>query len=115
MNESTKQAFTVAVEAIKQLITLATGVLALTVTFREKIVPGDAHGFYWLFLVGLVCQLLSICAGIVALYGVVNTMENADEEFGDPSVLAPEITNPARFQILLFVFGLSFLVAYPFT
>ena len=116
MKETTKQAFSVAIDAVKQLITLSTGVLALTVTFNDKVLGDKPHGPYWLLIVALICHLCSICCGIFALYGVANTMENADEDaLGEPTILTPEIKNPARLQILSFVFGLSFLVMYPLT
>jgi hypothetical protein len=114
MLETTKQAFGVAGETVKQLITLSTSVLALTVTFKANILPVQgSHSFHWILIIALICHLVSICSGILALYGIVNEMEDADEErLGEPTVRAIKITKPAKYQILSFVLGLSILVTY---
>ena len=55
MQEKTKQTFSAALEAVKQLLTLSTGVLALTVTFKEKVLPHESAGSHWLLVIALIC------------------------------------------------------------
>ena len=112
MRDTTQQSFASASEAIKQLITLGTAILTLTIAFKDKIVPSTSSTLFPLIVLGLLCHLLSICGGILALYGITNILAAADPDLGDPSVLSPEIRRPARFQIALFVLGLSFLFVY---
>jgi len=113
MNDTTKQAFSALLDGVKQLIALSTGVLTLVIAFKDKTAPVEVGDYRWLLIIGLFMQLASICAGVLAIYGVVTVTEKADvERFGQPAVFSPEILAPTKVQVYSFVIGLAFLFVY---
>lgn len=112
MQEHTKQKFAFTQEAVKQLITLSTAIIGVTVTFKDKILPSSAADAAWLLVLALCAFVFSAFKGIRTLYGVARVLEDvkADEE---PSIVwTPMIRDPATEQIRGFVTGLGLLVAY---
>jgi hypothetical protein len=109
VDEQTKAAFASASDTSKQLITLATGVLALEITFaKDVILKLDATAKY---LVGAswILLLLSVTAGVWTLLALTGTL-------GQGTALKPKaisgsnIRIPAILQILLFLGGLLLTV-----
>src|SRR5262245_10756066 len=110
MNEFAKQAFAAAVDSIRQVLTLSTGVIALVVTFHDKVLGTYDGGRKTVMIIALVAYLVSIVAGILALYAVTNALEDAgDANAANPSVKQPSIRNPTRVQFLFFILGVALL------
>jgi hypothetical protein len=109
MDEQTKAAFASASDTSKQLITLATGVLALEITFaKDVILKLDATakcliGVSWILL------LLSVGAGVWTLLALTGSL-------GQGTALTPKAISgsnvriPAILQIFFFLGGLILTV-----
>lgn len=114
MDEQAKAAFASASESSKLLITLATGLLGLEITFAKDIVVTLTHpgrvllGISWaLFLLTVVTGLWTQLALTGSLGG--DTTPTAKAIFGS-NVRIPAIT-----QILFFLAGLGCTVAFGLT
>src|SRR5262245_40732628 len=117
MDEQDKLAFEFARDTTIQLLTLSTGVVALTVTFGAQIVGGTPVHLKWLAVVCWVCLLVSVLFGLLTLMALTGTLEPLEGQ-QRPSIRGANVTRPAVLQIVMFflglVFGLSFAVAAVF-
>ena len=109
MDDQTKTAFASASDTSKQLIALATGLLALEITFaKEVIVRLDAVakcliGTSWVLL------LLSVVAGVWTLLALAGTLGQTTVPTAQ-SIFGRNVRVPAILQILLFLGGLILTV-----
>lgn len=109
MDEQTKAAFASATDTSKQLITLATGVLALEITFAKDVVLKlDATakrliGVSWIFL------LLSVVAGVWTLLALTGSLGQGTD-LTPKAISGSNVRIPAILQILLFLGGLLLTV-----
>ena len=120
MNDRSSAAFESYRDVTKQAVTLATGVLALSVTFVTDVVEDvDAveRGFLlfsWLML------LLSVAGGVLTLMGIsgaLHCIENEDEErckeLGQPvTIYSTNIRPWSILQLGLFAVGLLLLIVF---
>lgn len=97
------QAFTVAQEAIKQEITLATGIFALTLTFLKDFT--SAHADKTLLEIAWGAYLVSVLFGVFALMCLADQLQitSADKE---PTINSNGVKNCALLQALLFIVAL---------
>jgi hypothetical protein len=103
-------------ELVKQLITLATGILAISITFTKDILKGVPRSTRLIKLAWL-GYLLSICFGVwammafsgmiieISLVGITDTTKQ--DKYGS-SVM------PLLAQIVSFIFATSLLIAFGF-
>lgn len=107
MDERTKCAFQFAQESVKQLITLATGVVGLSITFAKDFVKTVPSARY-VALSSWGAFLFSVVFGLWALLALTGTLD------GGPSVplsiRGRNVTIPTTLQILFFVIGLTLTV-----
>lgn len=106
------KSFDFAADAIKQLITVATGVITLAVIFSKEFgVSGRGLAVTaWIFLI------FSVVAGIIALLGLVGQITN-NQDGPDPPTLSAErsiIRPAAAVQVVLFLIGMGVLMAFGF-
>jgi hypothetical protein len=113
MDEQRKKAFDFASEATKQLITLATGVIALTVTFTHDLIVGVPLGATRLLMAAWVLELVSIGCGVWTLLGLTGELEPASaHRAAVPSIRRPNVTVPSVLQISCFVLATALVVAF---
>ena len=111
MDEQTKTAFASAADTSKQLITLATGVIALEMTFIKDVIatPGllarSALALSWIMF------LLSVVAGVWMLLAITGSL-GGSQTLTPQTISNDNIRIPAMIQITLFVFALVFSVAF---
>jgi hypothetical protein len=105
-----EKAFEFAQEVTKQLLSLSTGVIALTVTFLTD-VAGNATANRSLLLAAWILFLVSIAFGILALMAMAGSLSKNREA----SIYDRNIAIPASIQILTFFAGLTVSVIYGFT
>lgn len=98
------KAIEMVVDLAKQLITLATGVLALTMTFLSDIASTSAPTRVWLVVAWLIL-LSSVLAGVGTMMAATGHRATAE----DPDPYAPNLRLLGGSQILLFVIGLGFV------
>lgn len=109
MDENLKKAFDFAQETTKQLITLATGVLALTLTFMKDIAssaPGSARVYVeW----GWGVYIASIVFGVFTMMSLAGNLERPGQVEGSPgqarqpSIYRPNIVLFSILQVVTFV------------
>jgi hypothetical protein len=111
MDEQTKQAFASASDSCKQLVTLATGLLALEITFAKDLV-GELDGLGKLLLgVSWVLLLLAVVAGIWTLLALTGCL-GSETRPTPKSISDVNVRIPAISQILLFLSGLLVTVVF---
>ncbi|MCG8684953.1 MAG: hypothetical protein MI892_08775 [Desulfobacterales bacterium] len=97
--------FQFATETIKQVMTLASAILALTVTFaKENTKPGDLKGSAWL-IASWVLEITSILFGILGLMFLTG---QTTKEY--PDIWIVHITLPVTIQISTFFLAMVSLV-----
>ena len=117
MNEFKKKAFDATIDLVKQLITLATGTLALTAIFIKDIVgliKGEAHYdlcHLWALYTTWICMLFSIYMGILANSAVVSALDKHDES-KEITIYSCNISIPLQLQWFVFLIGIVFLIIF---
>ncbi len=110
MNERRKTAFAFAQDATKQLITLATGVIALTITFfHEFATSAPEESKRWMEWSWAVF-VLSIVAGFWTLNALTGSLEPKTHDEREPSIRGSNVVVPSWIQIVLFLLALGFTV-----
>jgi hypothetical protein len=113
VDEQLKKAFDFAADLAKQLITLATAIITITITFAKDFLPSAATPqikgwamFAWYAF------LLSIVCGVWTLMALTGTL---DQRSGRPSPVSIRGTNvviPASLQIVFFLAGLLLTILF---
>jgi hypothetical protein len=110
MNDRTKAAFTSAADLAKQLLTLGTAVLAVTVTFSKDLIERIPESDRWLLWMAWLLLALSLAGGILALMALTGALGSDRVEDSALNVYTRSIQIPFVLQILLFGGGLAFLI-----
>jgi hypothetical protein len=112
LDERTRLGFEFAKEIATQLITLSTGLLALTITFMKELSAflqaGSRTWLYWAW--GL--QLSSIICGVWTLMALTGALMPSASNGELPPTFGGHVRLPALFQVVLFLFGVASMVAY---
>ena len=110
MDDQTKAAFASASDIAKQLITLASGILALEVTFAKNIMDAklDQNAKY-LLTGSWILFLLSVTAGVWTLLALTGSLGKLGP-LTPSAIYGSNVRIPAFFQILLFLGGLGLSV-----
>ena len=109
-NDRTKAAFDAARDSSKQVLTLTTAVLALSITFIDKIVgldtltPGDRARLQWTWVI----YGLSVLAGVWTLLALTGSTGSKAEA----NINAPNVRLPALLQMLTFVGGTAMFILF---
>lgn len=113
MNERVKTAFEFAKEATTQLITLSTGVLALTITFASELRSGAPDGPIWLLGIAWGLYVLSIVCGVWTLLAITGTLGRGEEkELPCRAIYDGNIRVASAAQIALFLLATMAIVAF---
>ena len=111
--DSQEKAFDFAQELCKQLITLATGLIALTITFWKDIIGTDPVKAAWLAYYSWYALLASAFFGIWMLMALTGILEPIKPPAGyTPSIRNSSVVIPSILQIVTFVAGLVLLVVF---
>lgn len=111
METNVEKSFDFAADLSKQLITLSSGIIALTVTFAKDIfksAPADAQD--WL-IAAWIAYFISILGGIWHLMALTGTLDPLDNQT-KISIQGWNCRIPSIIQILLFLVGLVLTIAY---
>ena len=97
----------------QQLITLSTGILALTITFTKDIVKAAPNSPLWLLKLGWVSNLLCICFGIWATSALTGTLAPLPSSGVAPSVsIGSNVRLPAGLQVIAFIVEVILIIIY---
>jgi hypothetical protein len=111
MDEQTRAAFSSAQDTTKQLITLATGLLALEITFAKDLVRTIDSCGAWLVGISWIALLLSIVAGVWTLLALTGSLSSS-ATLSPRTIFEGNVRTPAILQVLLFVGALLFTVVF---
>jgi len=103
-----------AADVVKQLLTLSTGILALTITFATEIV-GDRETPTALLGISWVVYILSMLFGLWALFAMTGELEQlprGNDQVEEPSIRGRNVTLPAVLQIVTFLAATAFIASY---
>jgi hypothetical protein len=102
------KAFDFASTTTQLLITLATGTLALSITFAKEIAPETSrrHSRRYLMIAWLF-YILSIPFGILTMMALTGQLTS-----DTPSIVARTVTIPGMLQVICFILALIFTMVY---
>lgn len=103
-------AFGYAAEKTKQLITLATAILTITVSFSRDVLGGMTAWTVLPLMVGWVLYLVSIVEGVVLLGRFAGRMQAA--ALDSDALSSPDIISPAKWQVGSFIAGVAFTTLF---
>ena len=81
-----QKAFDFAAEATKQLITIASAIIAFTVIFAKDFLGSVAPGHKWIAAVAWFFYFLSIVSGVLTLYALAGQLEPGGGVKPQPSI-----------------------------
>jgi hypothetical protein len=105
------KAFDFAQDVIKQLITLATAIIALTVTFIHDLAASASPHAVRFVEAAWVTYIVSICCGIAALLQLAGHLEKAEM----PSIYSSGIKWASLLQVVAFIVVTGLTVAFGFS
>jgi hypothetical protein len=110
--ERTKLAFDYARDSTKQLMTLATGVIALTITFSKEFIGPTPPDFKDYIIWSWILLLISICFGQICLMALTGILGSQKEPRPLLNIYDKSIKRPAICQVLTFFGGLSLIIIF---
>ena len=110
MDDKRKMAFEAARDSTKQFLTLATGIIALTITFSKDFAGAEA-GLKILVFLAWILLLVSVLFGLCVLLALTGTLEPIDPSTPN-SIRGKNVIIPASLQIVTFFLGLALTVAF---
>lgn len=115
MDEARKKAFDLAAEVHKQLITLATAIITITISFSKDVFGGGQNPIA-LVKIAWVLYLASILFGIMSLMAITGTLDEDRRlrDGGFPSLKDGSIRRLARIHVISFLLATLFIISYGF-
>jgi hypothetical protein len=111
MNPRTDKSFQFAQDTTKQLMTLSTGIIALTITFSRDVVKNPSVSGHSLLLWALGAFLFSTVCGVVTLMALTGNLVGAADD-KEPSIYARDVRIPSMLQALSFAAALALTLLY---
>jgi hypothetical protein len=111
ISEQRKAAFDSASDVTKQLITLATGIIAISITFSKDII-GNTTAHRAFLSASWIVYVVSIVFGVWTLLAITGELEPKTTLSRDPSIRQSNVTAPSAIQILMFLAATVLLVLY---
>ncbi len=115
MDDQRKLAFEFAKDTTKQLITLSTAIVGLSVTFAKDIFKSSSQVDETLLVSAWITYLVSICFGVLTLMALTGCLDPLSEDSSDNSKLtvnSNSIRVMSMLQILTYVMGLILTVKF---
>lgn len=104
--------FASANDLAKQLITLATGILALSITFIKDVLKNNGQVITWPLKSAWVLYLFSMVSGIWEMMAITGSIFAIASNSTQPSTYGTNVRIPALLQILAFLLATVFLIVY---
>lgn len=117
MDETTREIAKMGVEFARdlaqQLITLSTGILALTITFTKDILNNASGSPTRLLKLSWIVYLISICFGIWTMMALTGTLAPLASSGIQPSLaINLNVRLPAALQVLSFLGGIILIIIF---
>lgn len=107
-SDQRKTAFTFASDQTKQLITLSTAIVTVTISLVDKVFKNPTTGEKWFIGVSWILYVVSIVLGLATLMGLTYSVSEDDE----PSIQGGWVRLPAFSQTVLFLAATLAFVGY---
>lgn len=111
-----KASFEAAGDTCKTLLTLTTGILALTISFATSVAKGATTNELWLLRASWALFLLSAIFGVFTLQGLTGSLnpipKPSQATVDQPSVYDSNIAGPARKQNVTFLLGVVLFLVF---
>ena len=114
MDDRARIEFEFAQEVSKQLLGLATGVTALTITFADTFIKRSGGDSSWLVHLAWLAFLVSIVFGVLTLGALTGVLGDRSGTTS-PSVNAKNILLMGQLQAVTFLLGMALTCAYGVT
>jgi hypothetical protein len=111
IDDRTKLAFEFAKEVTVQLITLSTGIIALEVTLLKEVFKTVCDSARLLASLSWIAFLVSILFGIATILNLTGTLQPRHDD-RPATIYRPNIRIFSILQILTFILGLAFTIAF---
>ncbi len=114
MDAKLVKAFDFAQDTTKQLITLSSAILALTITFVKELI-GDVEGWPKYFVgASWILNIVSIVCGLLTLMAFTAELEPKDSSTPQPTptIWSPSVVSTAVFQVITFLAAMTALVVF---
>jgi hypothetical protein len=115
MTTEVQKAFDFAADLVKQLITLSTGLIALTVTFQKDIFVHAQPSAACLLVASWIALMLSVICGVWALMALTGTLDplgHNGEDMPTISIQGGNCRLPTGLQVVCFLSGIGLAIAY---
>ncbi len=106
MTDAGNKAFDFAQSVAQQILTLATGTTALTLTFFAQFAKHPTTAAKTILIASWAVMAISILAGI----GTLMTLTGNLEKSADPKIYSPNVQSMAKTQIIAFMLGILLTV-----
>jgi hypothetical protein len=112
--DQAKPSFEAVREATKQILTLSTAVLGLSLTFWEKtrLPQTSVDGAAWLVVAGWAVYSVSILFGVLTLQALAGNLERPQNPLRGPSIYTPSIRLVYGLHLYAFVGATVLLVVF---
>jgi len=107
-----QKSFDFAADLVKQLITLSTAIIAITVTFAKDIFGISGNCVSEWLVASWVTFFICIFFGIWTLMALTGTLNPPNQTQESPTIQGANCRIPAGLQILSFLLGLAFTITY---
>jgi hypothetical protein len=107
MDEKQKKAYDFASETSKQIITLSTAIITVTITFLKDIVKTIPTEDIFLLKWAWLAFLLAVLGGIWTLMGLTGSLVSTSMD-----QIGSNIRIPASLQVLAFLIGLALTILF---
>jgi hypothetical protein len=104
-----EKAFDFAQETTKQVITLAAGVLTITVTFHGDLEKAKVRPASWPLQWAWVCLAVSVASGLFTLMALTGNLERSK---GDPSIYDWNVRWTSLLQLAAFGAGIALTAVF---
>lgn len=111
MDDRTKAAFEAARDTTKQLITLSSAIITLSITFSKDFLKLDDNISKLIALLSWGAFFLAIFFGLWTLLAITGTLDNKNK-LEKISIYERNIASPAFLQIIAFLLGLALLIIF---
>lgn len=108
-----EKSFDFAADVSKQLITLSTAIITVTITFSKDVLGGTVENRYWL-LAAWIAFIFTILCGIWTLMALTGSLEPIGNNENGTSINGKNIRLPAILQISSFIVALVLTITYGF-
>lgn len=102
--------FQFAKETVTQLITLATGVIGISVTFAKDVRSRSKTGDRALLFRSWIALLLSIVFGVWTLMALTGSL--AQDDVSQKTIYEFNVAFPSALQIIVFLVGIAMLIRH---